>query len=196
MKLAVFDFDGTITTKDSFLEFIKFCKGRRDFAIGFLIYSPIIIAYKLKIIPNWKAKQMVFRHFFKGTPVTVFDKWGQDFSAGIDKMVNPEAHGKIKAHQKAGDTVIIVSASIENWIKPWAEGMGISTVLATQLEIDSNEQITGEFLTKNCFGEEKVNRIMAAFPDRGKYFLEAYGDSNGDKEMLEFADKGWYRRFQ
>lgn len=195
-KIAVFDFDGTLTSKDTFLEFIKFTRGKRNFLKGFILYSPVIIAYKLKLIPNWKAKEMVFAYFFKGTPLQQFDQWGHTFATEIEKIIRPKAYDKVIEHQYNNDVIVIVSASIENWIRPWANKMGIRNLLATSLEIDKDGRLTGKFLTKNCFGQEKVNRILEAYPDRDNYFLEAYGDSSGDRELLAFANKGWYRHFE
>jgi hypothetical protein len=62
--LLFFDFDGTITTKDTLLEFIKFSKGKLNFLSGFLIYSPFLVAYKLGIISNQSAKEKVLATFF------------------------------------------------------------------------------------------------------------------------------------
>ena len=45
MNLALFDFDGTITNRDSFIDFIKFAKGNLKFFQGFMILSPILILY-------------------------------------------------------------------------------------------------------------------------------------------------------
>jgi phosphoserine phosphatase len=50
-------------------------------------------------------------------------------------------------------------------------------------------------LSKNCFGQEKINRLLEEFPDRRSYKLIAYGDSSGDKELIDFADKGFYNKF-
>ena len=66
MRIAVFDFDGTVTTKDTLLEFIKFVRGPVSFYAGFLRYAPQLLAYKLGLYPNWKVKQQIFSHFFKG----------------------------------------------------------------------------------------------------------------------------------
>ena len=63
--VAAFDFDGTITRKDTLLEFIKFVKGVSSCYRGLLLYAPLLVAYKLKLYPNWKVKQRFFAHFFK-----------------------------------------------------------------------------------------------------------------------------------
>ena len=56
--------------------------------------------------------------------------------------------------------------------------------------------LTGRFLTKNCYGEEKVTRLLQLFPERTQYWLTAYGDSRGDFELLDFANESYYRPFK
>ena len=194
--IAVFDFDGTITRKDTLLEFIKFSKGSCKFWFGFLIFSPVLVAMKLKMYPNWKAKQRLFSYFYKGVSIEKFNNWGKEFSSEIAKMIRPKAIEAIKFHKEDGDKIVIISASVENWIKPWAEKAGVDTVLATKIEIGENGLLTGNFLTKNCYGQEKVNRLLSEFPNRNEYRLVAYGDSSGDKELIDFSDEGFYDKFK
>ena len=193
--IAVFDFDGTITRKDTLLEFIKFSKGSRQFFFGFLLFAPLFVAMKLRLYPNWKAKQKLFSYFYKGVSIKQFNEWGNGFSSKIDKIARPKATETIKSHKEKGDKIIIISASIENWIKPWAEKSGVDMVLATKIEADKNGLLTGKFLTKNCYGQEKVNRLLEVFPDRNEYKFTAYGDSQGDKELINFANEGFYNKF-
>ena len=193
--LAAFDFDGTITQKDTLIEFIKFSKGRIKFYLGFFLFSPLLIAMKLKLYPNWKTKQQLFSCFYKGISINQFNQWGIEFSALIDKMLFPKAKETLLFHKNQRDKIIIISASIENWIKPWADKTGVDTVISTQIEIDANEKITGNFSTKNCHGQEKVNRLLEAFPNRNEYKLIVYGNDSGDKALIEMADEGYYNKF-
>jgi len=193
--IAVFDFDGTITRKDTLLEFIKFSKGKRRFYLGFLLFSPLLVAMKLKLYPNWKVKQKMFSYFYKGISIEQFNEWGNEFCSKIDKIVRSKATETIKLHKENDNKIIIISASIENWIKPWAKKTGIETVLATKIETNTNGLLTGRFLTRNCYGQEKVNRLLEIFPDGNEYKFIAYGDSNGDKKLIEFADEGYYNKF-
>jgi hypothetical protein len=55
-KIYAFDFDGTLTTRDTLLEFIRFVFGIRRMLFGFLIYSPLLILMKLRLYSNYKAK--------------------------------------------------------------------------------------------------------------------------------------------
>ena len=63
-QIVAFDFDGTLTTKDTLLEFIRYVCGDMAFTIGFLRYSPLLVLMKLGLYPNYKAKQKVFSYFF------------------------------------------------------------------------------------------------------------------------------------
>jgi HAD superfamily hydrolase (TIGR01490 family) len=194
--IAAFDFDGTITTKDTLLEFIKFVKGNKAFYIGFLRFSPFIISYKLKLYPNWKAKQKIFNHFFGGMKYHDFRLEGERFSDRLDSMIRPKALEAINEHLKNKNTIYVISASITEWVSPFCKRIGITNTLGTEIEVDDQGFLTGKFLSSNCYGPEKVNRLLEKEPDRDSYTLYAYGDSKGDKNLIEFADKGWYNKFK
>lgn len=185
--IAAFDFDGTITTKDTLFDFIKFYIGKHNLLKGLIILSPILISYKLGFIRNDIAKQKLFSYFFKDKNIQEFNRVSLDYIKRIKEIVRPEVLEKIKWHQAQNHIVIIVSASIANWIKPWASEMNIKAVLGTEIEI-KNGIIEGSFRSKNCYGQEKVNRLLTKFPNRTEYTLYAYGDSAGDKELLAFSD--------
>ena len=158
MKIAFFDFDGTITKDDSFLKFIRFVVGDFRFIVGFVFLLPILILYKLKIIPNHKAKEIVLRYFFKGCKEEEFKKVANEYSlVHIDKILRPKAIEKINWHKNQGHKVVVVSASIECWLRPWCEKNNLE-LIATKLEI-KDDIVTGKLLSKNCYGVEKVNRI-------------------------------------
>jgi phosphoserine phosphatase len=67
-------------------------------------------------------------------------------------------------------------------------------IIGTKIQVVDGK-LTGRFLTKNCYGEEKVRRMLEQYPDRKEYKLVAYGDSRGDHALLDFADEGHYREF-
>jgi len=186
--IAVFDFDGTLTTKDTLLEFIKFACGKRKFFFGFLLYSPILVLMKLRLYPNWKTKQKIFSFFFKGMEYQRFQELGRLFADKIDTFRRDEIIEILKTHLNNGDTVYIISASIDEWVRPWCTKFALTGVLGTKVEVSSNGFLTGRFLTKNCYGQEKVNRLLQVECDRSNYILHVYGDSRGDKEIMDFAD--------
>lgn len=195
-KIAVFDFDGTITNKDTLLGFIRYTKGSMGLWMTFLLFSPLLICYKMKLYPNWKVKELIFSFLYKGVTRKEFDKLCTCFFQfkGIS-LIRRDAHEKILSLQKEGYEILIISASIEDWIKPFAEYLNVSTLLATIPEFDPQEKLTGNFQNKNCFGKEKVNRLLDLYPDRDNYELIAFGDSKGDRDLLDFADQGYYKVF-
>ena len=192
MNIVFFDFDGTITFKDSFIDFIIYSAGCRKFISGIMLLIPALMMYKLKILPNWRAKEKVIEQFFSGWSYSQFDKAASDYSNNrLDKIVRESAIKKIDEHRSAGDTVVVVSASIEEWVKPWCQRHGIRFI-CTRLEI-VNGGITGKLSGKNCYGEEKVRRIKDEY-DLSKYEnIYAYGDSAGDLDMLSIANIAYYK---
>lgn len=191
-KIYAFDFDGTLTTKDTLIEFIRYAKGSMALGLGFLRYAHLLVMMKLGLYPNYKAKQKVFAHFFKDTTLDDFNALCKAFAASSSHLLRPNAIEAINLAIKEGSEVVIVSASIDNWVQPFFPQV---KVLGTQIEVIDGK-LTGRFLSKNCYGQEKVNRILSLYPNRQDYHLTAYGDSRGDKEMLAFADESHFKPFR
>lgn len=191
-KIYAFDFDGTLTTRDTLLAFIRYAKGMRAFVWGFLRHAHLLVLMKLGLYPNWKVKQRVFSYYFKGMPLDVFDTLCRQFAADNRSLLRPEGIRTVQQAQADGAEVLIVSASIDNWVQPFFPGV---TIVGTRVE-ERNGRLTGRFLTPNCYGQEKVNRILALYPDCHEYHLTAFGDSGGDKELLAFADEAHYKPFR
>lgn len=185
--IAAFDFDGTITTKDTLFDFIRFYFGLPKLMIGLIILSPMLTLFKVGLIKNSKAKELLISYFFKNTDIHDFNKQCALYSIRIDNISRVNILEKIQWHIKQHHTVVIVSASIRNWIEPWAVKNGVSLIISTEIE-EKLGKLTGKFATNNCYGQEKVNRLLNSFPNREDYILYAYGDSRGDKELLEIAD--------
>lgn len=194
MKLALFDFDGTITKSDTLPDFIQFACGKARYYWGLLLLSPILLGYVLKLVPNNIAKEKMLGHFFRGWSEKKFLNIATDYATTqVDQQVRKKAAERIDWHLSEGHRVVIVSASLEDWIKPWCERNRIE-LLATQFEKQSGT-LTGHFSSKNCYGPEKVNRIKQSLDLESFDYIYAYGDSRGDKEMLALANESLYRPF-
>ena len=192
MQIAFFDFDGTITNKDSFLQFIRFSKGNFQYYFGMLLNVPFIVAFKLKLIPNWKAKELVFTYFFKGVNNDHFSQNGKDFADHIiPEILRPEALAEIKKHQQLNTKIVVVTASFSVWIEPWCKKNGFE-LIATEHEVIKS-QITGKIHGKNCHGKEKIRRIMERYNLKDYSEIFAYGDSRADLDMLSIANHKWMK---
>lgn len=194
MVLAIFDFDGTISCRDSFRHFLQYAVGRPVYYRGLVLLSPTLIAYALGLLSNHVAKQKVFAHFFRGCTTEDFAALAEKYSfSEIRKIVRPAALVKIEWHQKQGHKVVVVSAAITSWLNYWCTAQGVDLV-ATEVE-EEDQVLTGKFRTPNCYGSEKVNRLKGQYDFSGIDYVYAYGDSRGDREILELADEKYYRCF-
>lgn len=187
-KIAVFDFDGTLFDGDSFISFSLFSKGKSKFFTAIIKNIHYLIAWKLKLISNEKAKQKLFYSLFSGTLYDSFKKDGMNFGEVINKKLKDETYAKLQKHLNNGDKILIITASFKEWIKPWALNSGIDNVLSTEPEIKDGK-LTGFFSTPNCYGEEKVRRLLEEEPDRKEYTLYVYGDSKGDSAIMNISDE-------
>lgn len=202
--LYIFDFDGTLTNKDSLIEFLRFSKGDAYTFCLFLIYSPYLILMKLGLYSNQKAKQKIFSFCFKGMLIRDFDTICKNFAESRADLLRMEGLREIERIMEQHAKTMVVSASIRNWTSPLLgtcfnitdhlDSKGIM-VIGTEIEVIDG-RVTGKFSTPNCYGPEKVNRIKSIIPNRNDYHIVAYGDSNGDKELLEYADESHYKPFR
>lgn len=188
--IAAFDFDGTLTQCDTLSLFIIHTLGWCRFIGGILVLSPVIAAYLLHLISNDKAKRILFSHFFKDMDYNTFCSYGNSFSTKIESIINKPAIEQLQEHKKHGHKIYIVSASMQEWIRPWANLYQIDKVITTMVEVNDANKLTGKFITPNCYGEEKVKRFTETEPIRSSYYLYAYGNSGGDVPLLKFADSG------
>ena len=203
-KVYIFDFDGTLTTRDTLLLFIRFVCGRWGFVAVFLRYAPLLVLMKLKLYPNWRVKQKVFAHCFGGLTTETFNDYCCSFARKYGSCVlRPKGFATVRKALDEGATVMIVSASVDNWVRPFFDDILTTlsnptafVVLGTEVEaIDGI--LTGQFKSRNCYGAEKVRRLSAQLPaPREDCYIVAFGDSRGDKEMLQYADEAHYKPFR
>ena len=142
------------------------------------------------------AKEMLLSRCFRGKACSELDSRMQDFIPVIERCVSLPVAERMRQHIDLGHEVAVVSASVDVWIRPWAQRQGISRVIATQQATEHRGGITcytGRFLTANCNGVEKVARIQAVYP-KEKYHIIAYGNSRGDYPMLRYADEAYLCR--
>jgi len=193
--IAVFDFDGTLTYRDSLFPFIRMAVGFPRFLWGLVLLSPVLFGYVARFVKNSDAKQAVLMHFFAGVDLDAFQVLGDTFARErLPSMLRPEAVQRLRWHQESGHQVIVVSASLEVYLQPWTKTMQCDHVIGSRIEVEGG-QLTGRLSGKNCYGPEKVERLERLMGKLNNYFVYAYGDSKGDRELLAAADQGFFRRF-
>jgi HAD superfamily hydrolase (TIGR01490 family) len=193
--IAFFDFDGTITKKDTLIEFIKYNNGNLRLWLGLLLNSHYLIGYKLKIISNQMAKEKILSWFYGGLEVSAFRKLCFLFAKErIPSLIRPAALEEIKKLQLKQFDIVVVSASPEDWLNIWAQEYQIK-VIATRLLYDK-DCFTGKIQGANCNGDEKVRRINEQFDLKLYKIIYAYGDTSGDKPMFTIATRFFMKPFR
>lgn len=194
MKLALFDLDGTITQRDTFVDFIRFSVDLKSFAIGMAKLSPYIVAFSLGAITHTQIKERYLTYFFRGWKKSKLDQYGQAYAMNVlPLLIKPAALDRLNWHRSEGHRIIIVTASIGLWVSYWCEQLGVE-IISSELAFE-NDRVTGRLASLNCAGQEKVNRLKDLLDITAYEFIFAYGDSQGDLQMLNIADEQHYRLF-
>ena len=207
MTLHAFDFDGTLTTCDTLLLFIRHARGRWALVWGLLCYSPLLVLMKLGLADNGRTKERLFAYFFRGMLERDFEALCQSFAHSHTDIFRPEGLRTIQQALANGDRVVILSASIDRWVRACLQQFMTDcvafNVVGTEMEVVDG-RLTGHFATPNCYGPEKVRRLKEYIEDKVSptggdlegFYIIAYGDSRGDKELLAYADERYYKPFR
>jgi phosphatidylglycerophosphatase C len=193
--VVAFDFDGTLTVRDSFTAFLKWRAGPARYALGLLKLAPSAVAY-LFHRDRGRIKAAAVREFLRGTPRNRLEADAREFAERFSRsLLRPDAVAAWKRWRSEPVRLVIVTASPELVVGPFARGLGADTLLGTELAFDDRDRVAGAFSTPNCRGPEKVVRLRDAFgPD--VVVKAAYGDTSGDREMLAIAEAPGYRVFR
>jgi len=191
--IAAFDFDKTITRCDTLLPFLLYTKGVKALWALFLSL-PAFIAFVINRNRRQQAKETVLTHIFAGTPIATMRELGVRYAKEkLPCYVHADALKRIAWHKSQGHRVILISANLEVYLNSWAKAHQVDDVIASRLQLDDKGCVTGKLEEGNCWGEEKVKRLLNLVGPRDTFTLYAYGDSHGDAALLATADYPYYR---
>ncbi|WP_046755605.1 HAD-IB family hydrolase [Kordia jejudonensis] len=194
-KLYLFDYDGTLTHKDSFKDFFLKMYGFRKVSWLLLSNSLLILKTILADRDKGKLKETLISIFLKGKTKVEIDTLGKAYTKEyLYRTIRPKALEYLYRIRKEGATMYLVSASIDFWLQTFADELHMK-LIATQLAYE-NGTFTGQFLGKNCKGAEKVKRITQEIHLADYDEIIAFGNSEGDKEMLAIATESHYKPFR
>lgn len=195
IAIAAFDFDVTITTRDTFVPFLIKAFGKWRVWRAFLRLSPSAVMVLLGMTDRDRFKARLIRALFVGESVERVREVGRAHAAEILSWVRPAAIKRIAWHKAQGDRLIMVSASLDIYLEPVAKALGFDDLLCTSPSTD-DLVFDGNLLGGNCRGPVKVSRLKGLLGNLSDFDLSAYGDSAGDREMLAIADHAHYRTFE
>lgn len=193
--VAAFDFDVTITTKDTFVPFLTRAFGRERVRLAFLRLAPEAARVLVGLSDRDRFKGRLVRALFAGDSVARLRETGREHAREIINWVRPEARQRIEWHKRRGDRLVMVSASLDLYLDPVADALGFDDLLCTSPSVNYMV-FDGSLVGKNCRGPEKVSRLTNLLGNLSEYELHAYGDSEGDREMLAVANHAYLRVFE
>lgn len=194
-EVVAFDFDGTLTVRDSFTAFLRWRAGRGGWALGLAKMTRDMARYA-RDRDRGRIKAASVREFLGGLSRAELEAEAERYAetAWADLM-RPDALDVWADWGRKGAHRVIVTASPETTVAPFARRLGAEALLGTRLIFDGHDRVTGAFASPNCRGEEKVRRLRAAYGDNVR-LIAAYGDTSGDHEMLAMAEEAGFRRFR
>jgi phosphatidylglycerophosphatase C len=193
--LVAFDFDGTITTHDSFTAFLRWRAGWVRYFLGLFRLLPGLLGY-LVHRDRGRIKAEAVREFLSGVAREDLEAEAATFAElHAAKLFRPDALAAWRRWRAEGARLVIVSASPDVVVAPFAEKLGANRLIATEMAYDGEGRVAGAFAGPNCRGPEKIARLKAAFgPD--VVLKAAYGDTSGDREMLAMAEIKGFKVFK
>ncbi len=191
--VVAFDFDGTLTIRDSYTEFLRWNAGSGAYLAGLVTLAPELMAYPVRR-DRGRLKAAATRRFLAGTPIEALETAAAQFCDRVwGDFMRPDALDCWHAWGKKGARRVIVTASPALTVQPFALRLEADGLIGTELEVRQGV-LTGGFASPNCRGAEKVRRLQAVFGPDLK-LAAAYGDTSGDTEMLAIAEHSGWREF-
>ncbi len=192
MDLALFDFDGTITHADTFTPFLYFAVPPWRVVVASVALSPLIAGYKLGLVPTPTLRAWLVSAAFRGRRSADVLRLGERYASDvIPGVLRPEALAKIAWHKQRGDTVVVVSASLDVYLSNWCRALGLD-LICSELE-ERRGALTGRYRGGDCTGPEKARRVLERY-DVGRFsVVHAYGDTREDHALLALGHRKYYR---
>ena len=192
MALALFDFDGTLTTRDTYRPFLRFAIPPSRMAVGGLALSPLLAGHQLGLVSSAQARPWLSWAGFVGVPAARVRELGERYAADVlPGAIDPTMYSRLENHLRRGDTVVVVSAGLDCYLRPWCRAHGVDLV-CSELE-EQGGVLTGRYRRGDCSGLNKAAFVRSDIDLSGFVEITAYGDTDEDLEMLALAQRRFFR---
>lgn len=192
-RIAAFDFDGTLSRRDTLVPFLARSCGMAAFSRATAGVAPLAARARAGRLPEElhrrdATKAALLRALYAGRDAAWLDEQGRRYAAVLPTRLRPEMVEQLRWHRDEGHELVIVSAGLRAYLEPFAEAHGFDHVIAVELEVGASGHLTGELARPNVRGPEKAVRLREWLDGDVPAQLWAYGNSSGDRELLEMAD--------
>jgi phosphatidylglycerophosphatase C len=186
--VAAFDFDGTLTRRDSLYPFLVSVRGLGAVTTATARLAPRLGLMAIGRVDREATKERLMTSLLADYPADELEAAGVRYADHLATRLRPDMVERVDWHRAAGHELVLASASPSVYLEPLGAQLGFAAVLATRLEIGPDRRMTGRLDGGNCRGHEKVIRLCEWLGSREPAEVWAYGDSEGDRELLAFAD--------
>jgi HAD superfamily hydrolase (TIGR01490 family) len=186
--VAAFDFDGTISHRDSLLPFLVSVRGPVAVGLALFRIAPQLACMAVGRGDRDATKERLVGKLLTGHPADELREAGRRHASALVHRLRPATLERIRWHREQGHELVMISASPSVYLEPLAAELGFDAVLATRLQDDGAGRLTGRLEGGNVRGAAKVSRLEGWLGGREPAALWAYGDSSGDRELLARAD--------
>lgn len=191
--IAVFDFDNTLSSCGTTIPFFRYLYPKQ-FYLKFLTVFPQALLFELNLFGIDRLNAAFVHRFFQAKRKKDLLTIGSEFNRKImPALIKAEAMARLHWHQAQGHYCMLATSAYDIYISDWGRQHGFDAVVSSELEFNEQGLATGKLAGPSCYGPEKLQRIIEV--TAGAPIAYAYGDSNGDREMLAAAKYPFYRRF-
>lgn len=193
-RIAVFDLDGTITYKDTYVAFLLFCLKKRPLRIlrgGELILY--FCLFKAGFYSNHWLKAKYLRTVVGGIGGAEFEGLCGEFSAvTLERNIKPNALSELVHLKAQGYIVVLATASFGFYVERLFAELEMDYLLCSHAQLDPNGGVTGAIEGNNCIGEEKARRLQQLCAAQNWNNIErAYSDDLVDLPMFNLANSAF-----
>lgn len=188
-QIAVFDLDGTITRRDTLMPYLRGWRRRHPGRGGLWQIAVVIWNYVRRGRDRGRLKSELIRLLMAGATSAEVEHWSGEFVAGLgDGMLCPGALAAIESHRRAGDRLVLLSASVDLYVPQIAVRLGFDETICTGVAWDAG-RLVGSLTTANRRAGEKrrcIEALRARFPGLA---IAAYANSISDLEHLRAVER-------
>jgi phosphatidylglycerophosphatase C len=187
-QVAVFDLDGTLTWRDSFIGFLAgYLRARPLRWLRAWRLLPALLHYALRR-DRGLLKQRIIQVFMGGDARAEIYAWAHEFVAELEKSgMRREALAAWRQHEAQGDVMVLLSASPDLYVPILGSRLRAARVICTEVRFEGNK-LDGQLLTANRRGEEKLRVLETLRREFPHSRFAAYGNAASDLAHLARTD--------
>lgn len=195
MRVAIFDFDGTIYAEETFTLLMKHLKEHPTYHSSYKrFYRAIVppyIANKLKIYPASKMKRrsmQLYLEAFDGLTKQEMDVYFEEVKNEMQQDFNQKVIEKLKLHQQENIHILLVSGAYTQFLERVTDGLVFNQIIGTDIFYNDGKVYTKNTIT-HVNGKQKTLKVLEALNGHQIDWENsyAYGDSFSDLPILELV---------